>query len=132
MDFGVDGFLDKFEKHFGELATKALLILIGLAIAAVCIGAIWQWLVSPLLIFFQTPLRLRVLLGVLTYALATALGMLVSKGLQLWLFGKGRSEARAALRRRTEGTDRLLEALESRDQAPVKQPEAPRKGSDQR
>jgi len=48
MDLGFGGFLEKFEDHFGRGLTKALLILIGLAVAAMCGSVIWTYLLKPI------------------------------------------------------------------------------------
>lgn len=48
MDLGFGGFLEKFESHFGPGLTKALLVLIGLAIAALCGSVIWEYLLLPI------------------------------------------------------------------------------------
>ena len=91
MDFGVDGFLDKFEKHFGALATKALLILIALAIVSVCVGAIWQWLVSPTMVFFNTPKRWAILAGLFYFGLGTGAGIVSGRlTVALWKPRPGR------------------------------------------
>jgi hypothetical protein len=47
MDFGIGEILERFEKHFGKLATKILLAIIGLAVAGVCFGLIWDHLLVP-------------------------------------------------------------------------------------
>lgn len=44
----VTSFLDKFEEHFGSGWTRALLTLVGLALASVCGLIIWLVLLSPL------------------------------------------------------------------------------------
>lgn len=56
MDLGFSGVIEKFEEHWGKRLTRLLLMLVGIAIAAICMGAIWQWLVSPVLAFFRAPL----------------------------------------------------------------------------
>ena len=47
VDFGLAGFLEKFEGRFGQRATTALLFLIGLAIASVCINTFYSMAVRP-------------------------------------------------------------------------------------
>ena len=47
VDFGLAGFLDKFEERFGKRATTALLALIALAIASVCINTFYGMAVRP-------------------------------------------------------------------------------------
>ena len=44
VDFGFASLLDKFQEHYGRLATKLLVGLIGVAVVAVCLGLIWQFL----------------------------------------------------------------------------------------
>lgn len=53
MDFGFGAFLDKFEDHFGRVATKLLLIAIGIAIIAVCASIIITNVVDPLFELFD-------------------------------------------------------------------------------
>ena len=47
MDLGLGGFLEKFESHFGRGLTKALLILIGLAVATFSGSVVWEYLLLP-------------------------------------------------------------------------------------
>ncbi len=47
VDFGLAGFLEKFETRFGQKATTALLFLIGLAIASVCINTFYSMAIRP-------------------------------------------------------------------------------------
>jgi|GEM_PF-6789741 len=47
VDFGLAGFLDKFEERFGKKATTGLLLLIGVAIASVCINTFYSMAVRP-------------------------------------------------------------------------------------
>jgi len=48
VDFGFSGVIEKFEEHWGKRATKALLLLIGLAVVAISLGAIWTYILGPL------------------------------------------------------------------------------------
>jgi hypothetical protein len=48
VDLGFGGFLEKFENHFGKGLTKALLVLIGLAVASVCGSIVWTYLLLPI------------------------------------------------------------------------------------
>jgi hypothetical protein len=59
-DLGFSGVVEKFEEHWGKRLTRWLLLVIGLGVAAVCVGAIWQWIVSPVLAFLQSPHRASV------------------------------------------------------------------------
>jgi hypothetical protein len=56
-DLGFSGVVEKFEEHWGKRPTRWLLLIIGLGVAAVCVGAIWEWLISPLLAFIGSPQR---------------------------------------------------------------------------
>ena len=114
MDFGIEGFLEKFEKHFGPRATKALLLLVGLAVASVCLATIAKFLVVPVLAFFEAPQRSRVLVLFLYYCLGTGVG--VSAGWALMsLLGRHRTfpsrAAVEALAERDETTRELMAAL---------------------
>ncbi len=51
VDFGFGAFLDKIEEHFGKRVLKALLILIGLAVALFCGKMIWEIALAPLVSF---------------------------------------------------------------------------------
>lgn len=55
-DFGFGSLVEKYEEYFGRAVTRAILIVVGLAVVATGVGAIWTWLVSPLLTFFRTPI----------------------------------------------------------------------------
>lgn len=80
-DFGFGSLVGKYEEYFGQRVTRALLIVVGLAVVAVGVGAIWQWLIAPVLSFFQTPLWGRTLTQ-LAFA-AIAIGGGVAVGLML-------------------------------------------------
>lgn len=47
MDFGFGSLLDKFEDHFGRLAAKILVGLVGLAVVAVCGSLIFNNMILP-------------------------------------------------------------------------------------
>ena len=47
VDFGLAGFLEKFEARFGSKATTSLLFLIGIAVAAVCVNTFYSMAVKP-------------------------------------------------------------------------------------
>jgi hypothetical protein len=88
MDFGFGAILDKIEEHFGRRVTRWLLVLVGLAVAAACVGVIWTWLVAPLLAFFHSPEWQRT---IVTLALASfgigggiALGLFLVSALGQW------------------------------------------------
>lgn len=49
------GLAEKFEEYFGYRLTRAMLLIVSVAVAGVCMGIIWEWLVIPLLHFFRTP-----------------------------------------------------------------------------
>jgi hypothetical protein len=71
--------IEKFEEHYGSKVTKGLLGLIALAIVAVCVSMIWQWLVSPVLAFFKSPERLRFLIQLLYLGAAMGFGTVVAR-----------------------------------------------------
>lgn len=48
MDFGLDGFVGKFEEHFGRKWSRPLLILVGGAVASLASAAIWNYTLHPL------------------------------------------------------------------------------------
>lgn len=65
MDFGFAAFLDKFEKYFGELMTRVLVGLMGLAVVSACIslfGALAFNIIGALSDGYQRPLRLGLLI----------------------------------------------------------------------
>jgi len=55
IDLGFGGFLEKFEQHFGSGLTKALLVVIGLAVATLCGSVIWTYLLLPLALMIPDP-----------------------------------------------------------------------------
>lgn len=81
MDLGFSGVIEKFEDYWGKRATGWLLFLIGLAIAAVSLGAIWQWIVSPILVFFKSPLWVNTVAALFNAALIVGAGVTIG----LWL-----------------------------------------------
>lgn len=114
MDFGFDGFLDKFEQHFGKFLTKLLLLLIGLAITAVCIGIIWQYLVAPVVAFFGVPGRVEAFARIVTIGAAISSGSLFALRIydrHLSRKVAARGGTRAEIKRRIEATERRLETL---------------------
>lgn len=48
MDFGFSGVIEKFEEHWGRRATKATLLFIGLGAIAISVGAIWAYILNPI------------------------------------------------------------------------------------
>lgn len=48
MDFGFSGVIEKIEDHWGRLATKVILLFVGLGAIAVSVGAIWAYLLNPI------------------------------------------------------------------------------------
>lgn len=48
FDFGLGSFIEKFEEHYGQRATKALVGLVGATAALACFSFIWG-LISPLI-----------------------------------------------------------------------------------
>ncbi|MET0250317.1 MAG: hypothetical protein ABW164_11390 [Sphingobium sp.] len=52
MDFGFGNFLDKFEEHFGRLATRFLLKLVATGIASICVSLVWTHIISPTMDYF--------------------------------------------------------------------------------
>ena len=113
MDFGFDGFLNKFEEHFGKGWTKFLLILIGLAVSSLCLGAIWRYLFSPILGFFEVPGRLEMIARIVVTGAAITSGLLIAVRTYDWLLRKSaeRLGPSETLRIRIEATERILEAL---------------------
>jgi hypothetical protein len=87
-DFGLGSLVGKYEEYFGRGVTRALLIIVGLAVVAAGVGAIWQWLISPLLTFFNTPLWGRTLISLVWTAAGigagVAVGFLVVTALANW------------------------------------------------
>jgi ABC-type multidrug transport system fused ATPase/permease subunit len=79
MDVGFGSVIEKFEQHYGSRAAKVLLGLIALAIVAACVAIIWQWLVSPVLTFFKSPERFRLLVQLLYLGLAIGIGTSVAR-----------------------------------------------------
>ena len=118
------GFLDKIEEYWGKAVVRGVTLLIGLALAAVCLGAIWQWLVSPLLDFFQTPLWGRTVTQLAFIAMAigggVAVGLLIFSALGQWRqfrLGKRRlnemdKRLNALLRRATTIGERADQSIE--------------------
>lgn len=49
IDFGLAGFVEKVEEHWGKWAGRAITLVAGLAIIAVGLGAIGEFIVSPIL-----------------------------------------------------------------------------------
>jgi len=88
VDFGFSGVIEKFEEHWGKRATRGLTLLIGLAVAAGSVAIIWQWLVQPVLIFFQTPIWGRTLISLFLTVVAigggVAVGLLLISVLGQW------------------------------------------------
>jgi hypothetical protein len=116
MDFGLDGYLDKFEKHFGSGWTKALLILIGLAITGACLGVIWTFIVAPILGFFEVPGRLELLARILTVVASICAGSVLALRIYDWRIGRklGSSfeEQAESIRQVNQATDELMKAIE--------------------
>ncbi len=110
MDLGFGSFLEKFEQHFGLRATKAFLVLIGLAVCALCLGAIWQWLIAPLLDFLQSPNRFQVVVRLLLIFVAAgggmAIGLMLTSAFKGWRIIKNSQRQYEALKKRS---DELIE-----------------------
>jgi hypothetical protein len=117
LDLGFGGFLEKFEEHFGRGWTKALLTLIGLAIASVCIGIVWQYLVAPVLTFFQAPGHLESLARITLAGASIASGATIALRIYDWHQGRKlnpRATSREDLKARVKATEELLDALEAK------------------
>lgn len=88
VDLGFAGIIEKFEEHWGKRATRWLLMLIGVAVAAACIGAIWTWLISPVLVFLQSPLWERTLaslfLAIIGIGAGISVGLSLTTALARW------------------------------------------------
>lgn len=80
VDLGFAGIIEKFEEHWGKRATRWLLMIIGVAVVAACVGAIWTWLVAPMLAFFDTPLWGQTLAGIALKALGIGAGIALGFG----------------------------------------------------
>jgi hypothetical protein len=76
-DFGFGSLVGKYEEYFGRKITRFLLVVVGLGVVAAGIGATWQWLISPLLAFFNTPLWGRTLISLLWRAIGIGAGVAV-------------------------------------------------------
>jgi hypothetical protein len=48
MDLGLGRFFEMFEDRFGRRATTVLLALVGLAIASLSVGLVWEHIISPI------------------------------------------------------------------------------------
>ena len=117
MDFGFDGFLSKFEEHFGKGWTRALLLVIGLAAASFCIGVIWQYLVAPVVAFLQVPGRLAAVARIAVAGATLTTGATLGLRFYDWYLGRklsSRGRSRAALDAQIKATEALLEALDKR------------------
>jgi hypothetical protein len=118
MDVGFGAVLEKFEEYFGKGVTRAFLILVGLAISAVCVGAIWQWLVGPLLGFLDSPQRWRTItrLSIIAFGLGAGvgIGMFLINGLSRWIDIKFSVRRIAQLVRMTDEANELLDRTEER------------------
>jgi hypothetical protein len=87
-DFGFGSLVGKYEEYFGRRVTRALLIIVGLSVVAVGVGAIWQWLIAPILMLFRTPLWGRTLAQLAIVAIAigggVAVGLMLVAALGDW------------------------------------------------
>lgn len=80
-DLGFSGVIEKFEEHWGKRATRVLLLIIGLGVAAVCVGAIWEWFVSPILNFLKSPERSNTVWSIVLATLGVGAGISFTSGL---------------------------------------------------
>jgi hypothetical protein len=90
FDLGFEGFLNKFEEHLGPTATTALLIVVGLGVTSVCVGALIQWVVIPLSAYLEgAPLAAKtaslatVFLGFFVAALLIASKIILRKSREI-------------------------------------------------
>lgn len=87
-DFGFGSLVGKYEEYFGRGVTRALLIVVGFGVVAAGIGATWQWLIAPLLTFFNTPVWGQTLISLVWRAAglgaAIAVGLFLTSAILEW------------------------------------------------
>lgn len=75
MDIGFGSLIEKFEEYVGKRATRVLIIVIFVAVFALCAKAIADNLITPILAFFRTPLWSSTLIEIAFLAGAAAAGI---------------------------------------------------------
>lgn len=123
LDLGVGGFLEKFEEHFGRWPTKVLLTLIGLAISAICLGVIWQYLVSPVLAFFRVPGRLLTLTQVMVGGAMISAGSVLALNIYDWYLRRkvsDRPQTRQQLQFEVKAVEKFLAEIDKKQAARIK------------
>lgn len=118
MDLGFGGFLEKFEEHFGKGWTKALLVLIGMTVATICLAIIWRYLIAPILLFYNAPGNAEMIARISTAFAFLGAGSLW--GLRIYDWFVARKIKRLGgysrfLRARIRSTERLLEQLKEQE-----------------
>ena len=116
MDFGFDGFLNKFEEHFGKGWTKALLVLIGITVASLCLAVIWRYLISPIVVFYNG--NAEMIARVMTALAVVCAGAVWGLRIYDWFFArkiKRLGGYSRFLRVRIRKTEKLLEELREQE-----------------
>jgi hypothetical protein len=110
-DLGFSGVVEKFEEHWGKRPTRWLLLTIGLGVSAVCVGAVWQWLVAPVLTFVGSPQRSQTMWSFATAAFGVGAGVALGSS-----FIRALSEWRwlRSLRIRIDSMEAELTTVEAR------------------
>jgi hypothetical protein len=89
MDFGFAGFLDKFEKRFGERLTWWLLLLLALAVACFAVNMVFTFGIKPaydgLVLLFSSP---RLSWGDFTSVLSDAVTLISIVALTVIFIGR--------------------------------------------
>lgn len=119
-DLGFSGVIEKFEEHWGRRTTRWLLLVIGLGVSAICVGAIWQWIVSPILAFLDSPQRSGTIwslaLAFAAIAAGVTLASALAEALTRWrrmrriraVFEETKRESESFRQEMREGTDQVL------------------------
>jgi Na+/melibiose symporter-like transporter len=110
MDLGFGGFLEKFENHFGSGLTKAMLILIGLAVASLCGSVIWAYLLLPIAQLIPDP-RSGTAYQFAKLVLILALFLMLTNQLLDLADNYLKKKLRGRLRENVERSERLMEEL---------------------
>lgn len=79
MDFGIGSLIEKFEEYAGKRVVGALILVLIIATFALGLNMIWNLLLSPLLVFLQTPLMGMRLIEL--FVMASSIGLGIGGGL---------------------------------------------------